>query len=150
MFQTGLSCLKLRDDVSRDELMLFEQQLRPAIECAPSAVKQNELLQIPEGRLGIFFNDLVPKDILQAAIRSRGGDVTSDGSVSLAQRLKNMSNIPLFKKEKDASAIDKEDGGSSDGEQDEEPEDENRDNEGKDALIGGVIDVIAQQEEEDR
>jgi hypothetical protein len=29
VFQTSLGCLKLRDDISRDEIEIFEEQLRP-------------------------------------------------------------------------------------------------------------------------
>jgi len=115
--------------VSREELVIFEQQLRPALDCAPSAVRQNEVLGVPEGRLGLFYCDLVPKDLLV----SRG----AGGTLSLAQRLKNMSNIPLFQN-KDAGAV-KEDNGAV-----EETEKEEQD------LLGGVMEALNLQEEEDR
>jgi len=137
VFQTGLSCLKLRDDVTRDELQIFELQLRPALDCAPSAMKQNEVLGIAEGRLGLFYNDLVPKELLQAAMNSRGG---AAAGMTLAQRLKNMSNIPLFQNKDSLAEKSKE--GFQDGEESEKEDDK--------GLLGGVMEALSQQEEEDR
>ena len=33
VFQTSLGCLKLRDDISIDELEIFDEQLRPGSVC---------------------------------------------------------------------------------------------------------------------
>ena len=64
ILQTALSCLRLRDDFDKSDFELLQSHLSPAIECAPTAIIENESLGVAEGRLGLLYNALVPPEIL--------------------------------------------------------------------------------------
>lgn len=126
IYETAKACLKIHPDAMKEDLDDLRVQLWPALTTAPVALRENELNNIAEERLGLLFNSLVPRQILESYHDSELASL--NGKLTLAQRLKNMSRIRLSG---DHSA---EKSGDKDDHEEEDDDDHNE-------FLGGVIKV---------
>lgn len=78
-------CLRLRDDITADDIKEFCEGLRPALNAAPLAAEENCRLEVAEGRLGLLFADLA---VLINATKQTDRGAKSATQESLAQKLK--------------------------------------------------------------
>lgn len=127
----------MRDDINKEDLDFFCQQLVPALSTASLIAQENEANGIAEGRLGLLFSDLVPKDALTGSGVQRN---------TLAQKLKNMSNIPSLYGNTKVKRLDEEDADEDAEEADSTPA-INAET-GKE-LVHEVLEMLNQQEELD-
>lgn len=125
VLEVTLAVMRMRpQDFDKLETNTLVSTVQPIIDTAPADARDKEAKGIVEGRLGLLFIDVVPKDVLAGKQK-----------MTLAHRLQMMSNIPLFKTNK---RVEEEE------ELDEEPEEDTKDD---DALLNDVMEVLNQQEE---
>ncbi|KAJ1442691.1 hypothetical protein B484DRAFT_55067 [Ochromonadaceae sp. CCMP2298] len=86
--ETVLGILRLRA-AGREELDHFSEQVQPLLEQAPRMAVEKAAAGEAEGRLGLLYSDLVPKDILAAVQMA-----------SLAQQRQDMAHINMSRSAK--------------------------------------------------
>eukprot|EP01033_Poteriospumella_lacustris_P017600 gene17600-12595_t len=87
----AIAVMKLRyEDFTRADMDYVSQQVQGVLQSAPEDAARQEAEGIVEGRLGLLYNDVVPKD--PSATLAKGGA----GAMTLTQRMRIMANIPLF------------------------------------------------------
>lgn len=129
--------MRLRYDVfSKSDIEDFLQEIQPALERSIEVAKGMEKEGVPEGKLGLLYSDVVPKDVLN-----------SPQKITLAQRMKLMSNISFGVGNK--SGKEEEDEEDFDGEQvtrnrAASVEESTKTNQ----LLDEVMEVLQQKEEE--
>lgn len=74
------------EDFAKSDRDYVAQQLASVLQAAPAQAMQHEQEGIVEGRLGLLFIEVIPKD--KSALGNQ--------KLSLAQRMKVMANIPMF------------------------------------------------------
>lgn len=136
--EVAIAVMRMRpNDFDKSKIDILAEHIQPVIDAAPADARKKEVEGIVEGRLGLLYIDVVPKSILNAP-----------SPITLARRLKMMSNIPLF-------------GGGTPQRDEEDDIDENADEDVRDregsiienaaatnhALLNEVMEVLNQQEE---
>lgn len=140
--EMAYAVLRLQGATPRKDYDSFQAQVGTAVQEAAEAAARKEAAGEAEGRLGLLFLDMVPAKLLARQI---------SGKPSLAQRLKNMSNINMDKmkssksgKKKHVMVADADD---------EEEELEHHAGTGaagaSSVLVESVLDVLNAQEQED-
>eukprot|EP01038_Epipyxis_sp_PR26KG_P013395 gene13395-17962_t len=124
IFETASGCLKLRHSTVKKDLENFKLILDNVIENASALVEENENNNIVEGKLGLLYHALVPRECLKRSLKLGN---------TLAQKQKNMSKINLHSLAQNRSG----DGGHD--------EEEEEDDEAGNALLDDVMDALNEQ-----
>lgn len=104
--------MKMRiDDFTKSDFDFFTSTTQSLLTSAIQEAREKEANGVVEGRLGLLYIEVVPKELFQTPQR-----------ITLAQRMKMMSNIPMFGK----STIKKKSESEEWGDEEEDPEAENR------------------------
>jgi siroheme synthase (precorrin-2 oxidase/ferrochelatase) len=113
IYEVIIAVMKMRaEEFVKADFEDFTVRTLPLIQSAPEAAKEKDAEGIAEGRLGLLYNEVVPKELLKP---------NNSQKISIAQRMKMMSNLPTFVK----GAINK----TRSGEIDEDNEDDDEDGE---------------------
>jgi hypothetical protein len=163
IYDVVMHCLRMRDDIDADEISAFAACIHPALVAAPQAADENNDMGIAEGRLGLLYADLMALVATQGQGMIKQQMNKSATAGSLAQKLKDMANIPLAALKK---AIIDEDEEEEEAQQNEEHIDHTPKvqapsqaaillkrrqsfmNKQTDGLVDDVLDVLQQQDDE--
>jgi hypothetical protein len=90
IYQVVVSVMKLRyEQFTKSEIDYLTVQVQDVLQAAPEDAQQREQAGIVEGRLGLLYLDVIPKD-------NQNPHPNHHQKLTLAQRMKVMANIPLF------------------------------------------------------
>lgn len=159
IFDVVMHCLRMRDDVSSDDMSAFAACIHPGLIAAPHAAAENHEMGIPEGRLGLLYADLMA--LVSLGITEWMTKLHKSATAgSLAQKLKDMANIPLAALKKAIIDDEEEDIEETNEVENIQPEvnEENAEtlvrrrqsfiSKQTDGLVDDVLDVLQQQDEE--
>jgi hypothetical protein len=138
IYEVFVAVMKMRvDDFNKPDFDDFNLRTQPLIQSAPDAAREKDAEGIAEGRLGLLYNEVVPKELL------KGGSNGGNQKISLAERMKMMSNLPTFVK----GSIRK---NGEDGDDDEDGEEGDGGDGGKTGgntqLLDDVMEVLQQKD----
>jgi hypothetical protein len=140
--EVAIAAMKMRyEDFTRQDIDRFNQAVTPLLSQAIQDATQKEEEQIAEGKLGLLYVEVCPKELLMKSL-------STDNKLSLSQRAKLMSNVQLGSNNRKTRKL---------GEDDENDEENTGTGTGTGAgevdpsnqLLDEVIGVLQQREDED-
>jgi uncharacterized small protein (DUF1192 family) len=111
VYEVIIAVMKMRtEEFVKADFEDFTARTLPLIHSASEATKEKDIAGIPEGRLGLLYNEVVPRELLKR---------NNSQKISIAQRMKMLSNLPTFVK----GAMNKTRSGEIDADNEHEDED---------------------------